>query len=67
MKEIFKRLIVNSQERIYTNLITREYTIPNDTNKIVSLIGVRRSGKTYMSPIYKRLIHFLQHPSIGTP
>lgn len=48
MKEIFKKLIVSSQERSCKALIEREYTIPTDTNKIISLIGVRRSGKTYM-------------------
>jgi len=48
MKEIFKKLIVYSQERTFSSLIKREYAIPIDTNKIVSLIGVRRSGKTYM-------------------
>jgi len=48
MKEIFKKLIVYSQERTFSSLIKREYDIPIDTNKIVSLIGVRRSGKTYM-------------------
>ena len=48
MKEIFKKLIVNSQERAFSALLDREYEIPTDTNKIVSLIGVRRSGKTYM-------------------
>ena len=48
MKEIFKKLIVDSQEREYHNLIEREYDIPTDTKKIVSLIGIRRSGKTYM-------------------
>jgi predicted AAA+ superfamily ATPase len=48
MKEIFKKLIVDSQERTFGALIKREYEIPTDTGKIVSLIGVRRSGKTYM-------------------
>lgn len=51
MKEVFKKLIVDSQEREYAGLVEREYEIPVDTNKIVSLIGVRRSGKTYM--LYK--------------
>jgi len=58
MKEVFKKLIVDSQERNYNNLIPRAYTIPTDTNKIVSLIGIRRSGKTYM--LYK-LIEDLRH------
>lgn len=48
MKEIFKKLIVDSQERVFTNIIERDYNIPADTGKIVSLIGVRRSGKTFM-------------------
>ena len=48
MKEVFKRLIVDSQEQSPVKLIKREYDIPLDSNKIVSLIGVRRSGKTYM-------------------
>lgn len=48
MKEIFKKLIVDSQEREYKNIIKRDYNIPTDSGKIVSLIGVRRSGKTFM-------------------
>ena len=48
IEEVFKKLIVDSQERSYVKLIERDYVIPTDTNKIVSLIGVRRSGKTYM-------------------
>ncbi len=46
MKEIFKKLIVDSQEREFSGLVDREYDIPLHTRKIVSLIGVRRSGKT---------------------
>jgi predicted AAA+ superfamily ATPase len=48
MKEVFKRLIVDFQERRFETFFPREYDIPTDTGKIVSLIGVRRSGKTYM-------------------
>jgi len=46
MKEIFKKLIIDSQEREFGELAEREYQIPLGTRKIVSLIGVRRSGKT---------------------
>ena len=46
MKEIFKKLIIDSQEREFGELAEREYQIPLTTRKIVSLIGVRRSGKT---------------------
>ncbi len=59
MKEVFKKLIVDSQERSFTNLIEREYTVPTDTNKIVSLIGIRRSGKTYM--LYKLIEELRQN------
>ena len=48
MREIFKKLIVDSQERRFASIIKREYEIPLDTGKIVSLIGVRRAGKTYL-------------------
>jgi len=48
MKNIFKKLIVGFQERIFTNIVKRDIELPIDTKKIVSLIGVRRSGKTYM-------------------
>ncbi|BBG65333.1 predicted ATPase [Hydrogenimonas sp.] len=48
MKEIFKKLIVDSQERVFGTIVPRDYDIPLDTKKIVSLIGVRRSGKTYI-------------------
>ncbi len=48
MKETFKRLITNFQERSFSAISPREYTIPMKSKKIVSLIGVRRSGKTYI-------------------
>jgi len=48
MKELFKKLITNFQERSFTGIVPRDYDIPIDTKKIVSLIGVRRSGKTYI-------------------
>ncbi|BCD62090.1 hypothetical protein NitYY0826_C0959 [Nitratiruptor sp. YY08-26] len=47
MKELFKRLIVDFQEK-EIEIIPRAYTLPIETSKIVSLIGVRRSGKTYL-------------------
>jgi len=48
MKETFKKLIVNFQERTFDKIVPRDYEIPTTTKKIVSLIGVRRSGKTYI-------------------
>jgi len=48
MRETFKKLIINFQERTFGNIVPRDYEIPTSTKKIVSLIGVRRSGKTYI-------------------
>ena len=48
MKEIFKKLIIDFQERQFSRIVPRDYDVPLDTKKIVSLIGVRRSGKTYI-------------------
>ena len=48
MKDVFKRLIVDSQERGFGIIHERDYDIPLDSGKIVSLIGVRRSGKSYI-------------------
>jgi predicted AAA+ superfamily ATPase len=46
MKDIFKRLITDFIEKEIVGIIPREYNIPLETNKIISLIGVRRSGKS---------------------
>lgn len=46
MRETFKTLITDFQERKPDNIISREYNIPVDSGKIVSLVGVRRCGKT---------------------
>lgn len=46
MKEIFKQLIVDFQERDCHHIIKRDIEIPLDSQKIISLVGVRRSGKT---------------------
>ncbi len=47
MTELFKKLITDFQERDL-NFIERDYNIPINSKKIISLIGVRRSGKTYI-------------------
>ncbi|RUM50088.1 MAG: ATPase [Hydrogenothermus sp.] len=47
-KDIFKELIVEFQEKKFPPIIERDITIPADTEKIISVIGVRRSGKTYI-------------------
>ncbi|MEK6724976.1 MAG: ATP-binding protein [Deltaproteobacteria bacterium] len=46
--DIFKRLIVDFQEKELSNVIDREISIPLDISKIISLVGVRRCGKTHI-------------------
>jgi hypothetical protein len=46
MKEAFKKIITDFHERKLPQTVPREIRIPLDPGKIVSLVGVRRSGKT---------------------
>jgi len=46
MKELFKRIITDFIEKEIKGIMPREYKIPLDSSKIISLIGVRRSGKS---------------------
>jgi len=46
MKELFKRLITDFIEKEINNIQSRNYKIPLESKKIISLIGVRRSGKS---------------------
>ncbi len=46
MKEVFKRLIVDFIQRDIKGIMPRDYQIPLESKKIISLIGVRRSGKS---------------------
>ena len=42
----WKQIISDSLERDYSRYVPRELDIPLESGKIISLIGVRRSGKT---------------------
>lgn len=46
MKNTFKKLITDFIHREITGIFSREYNIPEQSKKIISLIGVRRSGKS---------------------
>ncbi|MBU1658498.1 ATP-binding protein [bacterium] len=46
MKELFKRIITDFIEKDINGILPRACTIPLDSKKIISLIGVRRSGKS---------------------
>lgn len=47
-KDIFKRLITDFHERDLSDVIDRYISIPLNVQKIISIVGVRRSGKTYI-------------------
>lgn len=46
MKTLFKRIITDFIEKELHDLQPRDYDIPTASKKIISLIGVRRSGKS---------------------
>lgn len=47
-KDVFKRLIVDFQEKELSHVVDRDISVPLDASKIVSLVGVRRCGKTHI-------------------
>lgn len=47
-KELIKQIILDFQEKNKSKLKSRELNLPIGSGKIVSVIGVRRSGKTYL-------------------
>ena len=48
MKALFQRLITDFHESKPKTVVERDYKIPLDSQKIISLIGVRRCGKTHL-------------------
>ncbi len=47
MKNILKRIIKEFHLNWVPKFIPRELTVPFDTNKIITIIGPRRAGKSY--------------------
>lgn len=47
-KDTVKQIIVDFHQTQLPDLKQRELTVPVDTGKVISIIGVRRSGKTYL-------------------
>lgn len=45
-KTIFKRIITDFIEKEITGIYPRDISIPLDSKKIISLVGIRRSGKS---------------------
>lgn len=55
-KDLLKSIIKDNQQRRLPEIWERELKLPLDTNKIITLAGVRRSGKTYhLFNVIKRL------------
>ena len=48
MKEVFKKLIVDFVEKEISGVIERDINIPFVSKKIISIIGARRTGKTFL-------------------
>ncbi|MDD3591339.1 MAG: ATP-binding protein [Sulfurovum sp.] len=61
MKELFQRVITDFIEKEISGIFSREYHIPLNSKKIVSLIGVRRSGKSSI------LFDLIQKLRVDTP
>ncbi len=55
--ETAKQVIVESQESALPEIVPRELVLPVDSGKVVSVSGVRRSGKTFLLlALAKRLV-----------
>ncbi len=52
----FKFIITEFQNYIFPSMYARHYEIP-DINKIITIIGIRRSGKTFF--LYQQIKHLL--------
>lgn len=49
MKELFKTLIADFHEKPLPTTLPRDITVPQHTNKIISIVGPRRAGKTHLA------------------
>lgn len=47
MKDVFKNLITNFQESDLPGVYARDLNVPLDSNRIITMIGPRRAGKTF--------------------
>ena len=53
MKSTLKEVIKNFQNKKISKIIDRNIKVPLESGKIVSLIGTRRSGKTFL--LYQKI------------
>ena len=47
-KEVIKEIIVSFQRKGLPKVVRRDLRLPVNSGKIVTVVGVRRSGKTYL-------------------
>ncbi len=57
MKNVFRQIIAESIERPIPNVLPRDIEIPLNTPKIITLLGPRRTGKTYCLYHVMQLLH----------
>lgn len=57
MKDVFKKIIVEFYESELPEIITRDYSL-RDTDEIHTIIGLRRTGKTYL--LYQKIKELLK-------
>lgn len=53
METLIEKLIIDFQERPLPSVEAREITLPNITGKVDTIIGMRRTGKTFL--LYQRM------------
>jgi predicted AAA+ superfamily ATPase len=65
MKDVFKQIIIDNQEKDYNYVLERDIDFPLESNKIIAFTGVRRSGKTHvMYYAIKKLKEKVSHKNI---
>jgi len=48
IKEKLQQIILDNQGRKYESIVDREHSLPENMNKVITLLGPRRSGKTFL-------------------
>jgi len=47
-KELLQSLILDFQKKLPLKIFSRDEELPTDSKKVISVCGVRRSGKTFV-------------------
>lgn len=65
MRDIFKKIITDFHEKRLPSTVSRNVDIPIGSGKIISLVGVRRSGKTSLLYVSVRPTHLATGSGTG--